>query len=66
VSLLLSKFVYQGLDQRGIDGVVHGLSAVADSAGGSLRRLQSGRVQQYAAGVVTGTLVLVIVLVVFQ
>ena len=66
LSLFLSRIVYQGLDQRGIDGVVHGLSAAVDSAGGSLRRLQSGRVQQYAAGFVTGTLLLVIALVVFR
>jgi NADH-quinone oxidoreductase subunit L len=66
VSLFLARIVYQGLDQRGIDGVVHGLSAAADSAGGSLRRLQSGRVQQYAAGFVTGTLLLVVALVVFR
>jgi NADH-quinone oxidoreductase subunit L len=66
LSLFLSRIVYQGLDQRGIDGVVHGLSAAADSAGGSLRRLQSGRVQQYAAGFVTGTLLLVVALVVFR
>jgi NADH-quinone oxidoreductase subunit L len=66
LSLFLSRIVYQGFDQRGIDGVVHGLSAAADSAGGSLRRLQSGRVQQYAAGFVTGTLLLVVALVVFR
>ncbi len=66
VTMWLGRFVYNGLDQRGVDGVVHGLSLAADSAGGSLRRLQSGRVQQYAAGFVAGTLVLVLAIVVFR
>jgi NADH-quinone oxidoreductase subunit L len=60
------RFVYGGLDQRGIDGIFNGLSAVADSAGSSLRKLQTGRVQQYATNVVIGALVLVIVVVILQ
>jgi NADH-quinone oxidoreductase subunit L len=60
------RFVYGGLDQRGIDGIFNGLSAVADSAGSSLRKLQTGRVQQYATSVVIGALVLVVVVVILQ
>ncbi len=63
---LVGRFVYGGLDQRGIDGVFNGISAAADSAGSSLRKLQSGRVQQYATGVVTGAIVLVLVVVIFR
>jgi len=59
----LGRFVYGGLDQRGVDGIFNGLSAVADTAGSGLRRLQTGRVQQYAASFVVGALVLVIVFV---
>ena len=60
------RFVYGGLDQRGIDGIFNGLSAVADSAGSSLRKLQTGRVQQYATSVVVGALILVVVVVLIQ
>jgi hypothetical protein len=66
VTLGLSRFVYNGLDQRGIDGIVHGVTMAADSAGGALRHLQGGRVQQYAAGFVTGVLVLVAAVVIFK
>jgi hypothetical protein len=64
--MALSRFVYGALDQKGIDGVVHGVSAATDSAGTALRRLQSGRVQQYAAGFVVGALVLVLAVVVLR
>ena len=43
-----------------------GAPAVTDSAGSSLRKLQTGRVQQYATSVVVGALVLVIVVVLIQ
>jgi NADH-quinone oxidoreductase subunit L len=66
ISVALSRFVYGGLDQRGIDGLIGGVSAAADSAGTSLRKLQTGRVQQYATGFVLGTLVLVLSIVVFR
>ncbi len=59
----LGSFVYGGIDQKGVDGVVHGLSAAADGAGSALRRMQTGRVQQYAASFVVGALVLVVVFV---
>jgi hypothetical protein len=51
------------LDQLGVDGVFNGLSAAADSAGSALRKLQSGRVQQYASGFVAGALILVVLFV---
>jgi NADH-quinone oxidoreductase subunit L len=60
------RFVYGGLDQRGIDGIFNGLSAVTDAAGSSLRKLQTGRVQQYATSVVIAALVLVVVVVIIQ
>jgi NADH-quinone oxidoreductase subunit L len=59
----LGSFVYGVVDQKGIDGVVHGLSAGADGAGSALRRWQSGRVQQYAASVVGGALILIVLFV---
>lgn len=66
LSILLSRFVYKGLDQRGIDGLIGAISAAIDSTGGSLRRLQTGRVQQYASGFVVGALVLVLTIVVLR
>ncbi|HLF61748.1 MAG TPA: NADH-quinone oxidoreductase subunit L [Acidimicrobiia bacterium] len=59
----LGSFVYGTIDQRGVDGVVHGLSAATDGAGSALRKMQSGRVQQYAASFVGGVLALIIVFV---
>ncbi len=56
----LASLVYGGLDQRGIDGVVHGVSWGASGMGGLVRRIQSGRVQQYAGLLVAGLLLLVV------
>lgn len=63
VVMKLGGFVYGTVDQKGVDGVVHGLSASADSAGSALRKMQTGRVQQYAASFVGGALILVVVFV---
>ena len=63
VTKALGSFVYNIVDQRGVDGVIHGLSAGADGAGSALRRWQTGRVQQYAASVVGGALILVVLFV---
>ncbi len=57
----LGGFVYNVLDQLGVDGVFNGLSAATDGAGSAVRRWQSGRVQQYLAAFVGGALVLVVV-----
>jgi NADH-quinone oxidoreductase subunit L len=59
----LGSFVYGVVDQRGVDGVIHGLGAGADGAGSALRRWQSGRIQQYAASLVAGVLVLIVLFV---
>ena len=59
----LGGLVYNGLDQLGVDGVFNGLSAAADSTGAALRKIQTGRVQQYAAGFVAGALILVVLFV---
>jgi NADH-quinone oxidoreductase subunit L len=59
----LGGLVYNGLDQIGVDGIFNGLSAAADSAGSALRKVQTGRVQEYAAGFVAGALILVVLFV---
>jgi NADH-quinone oxidoreductase subunit L len=62
----MGRFVYGGIDQRGVDGFFHGLAMASDAAGSSLRRLQTGRVQQYATGFVLGALVLVAAVAIFR
>ncbi len=42
------RFVYDIVDQKGVDGVVNGIGVSASETGGVLRLVQSGRVQQYA------------------
>jgi NADH-quinone oxidoreductase subunit L len=63
VTKYIGGLVYNDLDQIGVDGVFNGLSAAADSAGSVLRRMQTGRVQQYASGFVAGAVILVILFV---
>src|SRR5690606_5686319 len=58
LTMLLGRFVYNGLDQRGVDGIVHGLTAATDGAGTVMRKWQSGRVHQYAAASAGGAIVL--------
>jgi NADH-quinone oxidoreductase subunit L len=66
LTTVLARFVYGGLDQRGVDLVFNGLSAATDSAGSAVRRLQTGRVQQYASGFVIGAILLLGVVVLFR
>ncbi|NNC92431.1 MAG: NADH-quinone oxidoreductase subunit L [Acidimicrobiia bacterium] len=56
----LGRFVYGGLDQRGIDLAINEAGAGAGFLGGKLRFIQTGKVQQYATVLFGGTLVLVI------
>jgi NADH-quinone oxidoreductase subunit L len=64
--MALGLFVYGGLDQRGIDGFFNGLAMASDAAGSGARKLQTGKVQQYATGFVVGALVLVVAVAVFR
>ncbi|MFQ5522396.1 MAG: NADH-quinone oxidoreductase subunit L [Acidimicrobiia bacterium] len=59
----LGRFIYDTVDQLGVDGIFNGLSAITDALGGGVRKWQTGRVQQYAAALVAGALVLVVVFV---
>jgi NADH-quinone oxidoreductase subunit L len=59
----LGGVVYDGVDQRGVDGVFNGLSALTDGAGSVVRKWQTGRVQQYASGFVAGAIILVVLFV---
>jgi NADH:ubiquinone oxidoreductase subunit 5 (subunit L)/multisubunit Na+/H+ antiporter MnhA subunit len=57
--------VYGDLDQKGIDLAVNTAAIVTGSAGEQTRRLQTGKVQQYAAMTVAGAVLLVIAIVIF-
>jgi len=58
-------WVYRNVDQRAIDGTVSGVALGVEGSGSLLRRLQTGKVQQYGAllfaAAAIGALVLVIV-----
>jgi NADH-quinone oxidoreductase subunit L len=45
-------------DRAIVDGAVNGIGAVTQGAGGSLRRVQTGRVQNYALGIAIGLIVM--------
>jgi NADH-quinone oxidoreductase subunit L len=65
VARLVARFVYGDLDQKGIDLAVNTAAIVTGSAGEQTRRLQTGKVQQYAAMTVAGAVLLVIAIVIF-
>ena len=46
-------------DRTIIDGAVNGVGLVTRDAGGGLRRIQTGRVQNYALGIAIGLIVMV-------
>jgi NADH-quinone oxidoreductase subunit L len=60
VARVLSRVVYGGLDQRGIDLGVNALAGATGEAGGALRYTQSGKVQQYAWALFAGAVLLVV------
>jgi len=48
-AVVSGQWVYDNIDQKVVDGAVNGTAVAASESGGVLRRLQSGRIQQYAA-----------------
>ncbi len=59
----VAGFMYRRVDQQVVDGVVNGSGAGAEGSGQLLRKLQSGKVQQYGALLFGGAVVLAGVLV---
>jgi NADH-quinone oxidoreductase subunit L len=57
-------WVYTNIDQKGVDGVVNGLGLGAGGSGGLLRKMQSGKVQQYGAMLFGAAAVSALVLVI--
>jgi NADH-quinone oxidoreductase subunit L len=50
--------VYDTVDQRVVDGMVNGTGLTAEGSGQVLRRVQSGKVQQYGALLFAGAALL--------
>jgi NADH-quinone oxidoreductase subunit L len=65
VAKATGAFVYKWIDQGAIDGTVNGSGYGAEGLGSSLRRLQTGRVQQYGSLLFGATALLAIGLVIF-
>ena len=63
MSKKVAVFVYRDVDQLVVDGVVNGTGLVSEESGQFLRRMQTGKVQQYAAILFAGVVVLAGVLV---
>jgi NADH-quinone oxidoreductase subunit L len=63
VGLVTRKFadLDGAIDKYVVDGAVNGLASVISGAGGSLRLLQTGRIQTYLYGALGGALVVVLV-----
>ncbi|NQV07524.1 hypothetical protein HQ535_13325, partial [bacterium] len=65
MALWASKYVYGGMDQRGIDLAINATAAAAGEAGTALSHTQTGKVQQYAAALFVGAVLLVIGILIF-
>ena len=53
-------------DQRGVDGVFHGVSAGTGATGGFLRKAFTGRVQQYAAISFAGVVIIAVLFMIWS
>jgi NADH-quinone oxidoreductase subunit L len=65
VARRLAAVVYGGLDQRGIDLGLNAAAVATGEAGGALRRVQTGKVQQYAAALFLGAVLLAVGFLIF-
>ena len=63
VSRAVAGWLYRNIDQGAIDGTVNGSGAGAEGAGQILRRMQTGRVQQYGTLLFGGAVVLAGILI---
>jgi len=61
----LGGATYRYVDQGVVDTVVNASGAASESSGSLLRRIQTGKVQQYAALLFGGAVLLVIVFIIF-
>jgi NADH-quinone oxidoreductase subunit L len=63
LSQKVAGFMYRHVDQQVVDGIVNGSGAGAEGSGQILRRIQTGKVQQYGALLFGGAVVLAGILV---
>jgi NADH-quinone oxidoreductase subunit L len=63
VSRAVADWLYRNIDQGAIDGTVNGSGMGAEGAGQILRRMQTGRVQQYGTLLFGGAVVLAGILI---
>ena len=65
-SVTAGRAVYKYIDQGLVDGIVNGSGIASDEAGQGLRKVQTGKIQQYAAlmfaavAILAGVLVIVV------
>jgi NADH-quinone oxidoreductase subunit L len=59
---VLTGRITRAADERGVDGVVNGAGWITDKLSFVLRRVQTGNVQRYAAGLFAGLVILAAVL----
>jgi NADH-quinone oxidoreductase subunit L len=57
------RFVYERIDQGVVDNIVDGSGLVAEEGGQVMRKLTSGRVQQYGALLFGATAIFAVVLI---
>ena len=62
VATVSARFVYRYIDQRGVDGVYNGTAMVTGEGGSLLRKLQNGRLQEYALFMLFGVAAVALVL----
>jgi NADH-quinone oxidoreductase subunit L len=60
-TIAFSRFLWTGFDVHVVDGAVNGLARLWGWAGDRLRPVQTGRVQNYAFGILAGALALVVI-----
>ena len=65
VARVLSRVVYGGIDQRGIDLAINAIAGGTGEAGEALRRTTTGRMQQYAGALFAGAVLLVLGFLIF-
>ncbi len=64
-SVAAGRVLYAQVDQKVVDGLVLSTGAGAEESGEALRHIQTGRVQQYAALLFGGAVVLALIFVFF-
>jgi len=65
VALHIVVWMTGKVDHHVVDGAVNGVASGAQQAGRSLRRIQTGQIQHYVYGILTGVFVLAIVKYIF-